>query len=252
MHSLSGARHGTIIRVMFTTDRISMYFARLALVALALPWVAAAGGQSAEKAVAKVVHALEARYRGAESFRAVFLERRAEGRGSVQLESGTLLIRRPGLMRWEYEEPEKKLFLVDGKFAWFYVPADRTVTKAAIRDSDDARIPLLLLTGKTSLGRVCRRVELADVHVEAAGNTALRCLPARGAEDEYREAVFEVDAENRLVRLLVREAGDVETEFHFGRWEENVPLEPSLFHFAPPRGTTIVDERTLMGSPEAK
>ncbi|HKO04609.1 MAG TPA: outer membrane lipoprotein chaperone LolA [Candidatus Acidoferrales bacterium] len=206
-------------------------------------------GQSAEKAVSKVVRGLEARYRGGESFRAVFLERRTEGRGSMQLESGTLYIRRPGLMRWEYEEPEKKLFLVDGKYAWFYVPSDRTVTKAAVRDSDDARIPLLLLTGKTTLSRVCRRVELADVHVESAGNTALRCLPAHGAEEEYREAVFEVDAENRLVRLLVREAGGVETEFHFGRWEENIPLEPGLFRFAPPVGTTIVDEGTLMGSP---
>jgi len=170
----------------------------------------------------------------------------------VQLESGTLYIRRPGLMRWEYEEPEKKLFLVDGKFAWFYVPADRTVTKAAVRDSDDARIPLLLLTGKASLGRVCRRVELADVHVEASGDTALRCLPAHGAEDEYLEAVFEVDAESRLVRLLVREAGEVETEFHFGRWEENIPLESSLFRFAPPKGTTIVDEGSLMGGPDPK
>jgi len=206
-------------------------------------------GQSAEKAVSKIVRGLEARYRGAESFRATFLERRSEGRASIQLESGTLYIRRPGWMRWEYESPETKLFLVDGKNAWFYVPADRTVTKAAVRQSDDARIPLLLLTGKTSLSRVCRRIELADVHVEAAGATALRCLPARGGEEQYQEALFEVDRESRLVRLLVREAGNVETEFHFGKWEENVPLDPSLFRFAPPKGTTILDERTLVGNP---
>jgi len=211
----------------------------------------AAAAQDSEKAVAKVVRGLEARYRGAESFRAVFLERRSEGRGSMQLESGSLYIRRPGWMRWEYESPEKKLFLVDGKFAWFYVPADRTVTKAPIRQSDDERIPLLLLAGKTSLGRVCRRIEFADVHVEAAGNVALRCLPARAAEQDYKEAVFEVDAESHLVRLLVREAGDIETEFHFGKWLEDVPLDRSLFQFSPPKGTAVVDERSLMGSPDA-
>jgi len=209
----------------------------------------AARGQDAEKPVARIVRALEARYRAAESFRAVFLERRSEGRGSLQLESGTLYIRRPGMMRWEYESPETKLFLVDGKNAWFYVPADRTVTKAAVRQSDDARIPLLLLTGKTSLSRVCRRIELADVHVEAAGNTALRCLPARNEQD-YREAIFEVDAQSRLVRLLVREPGEIETEFRFGRWEENLPLDPALFRFAPPKGTAIVDEKTLLGNPD--
>jgi outer membrane lipoprotein carrier protein len=210
-----------------------------------------ASSQVAEKGVAKVVRALEARYRGAENFRAVFLERRSEGRGSLQLESGTLYIQRPGRMRWEYEAPEKKLFLVDAKYAWFYVPADRTVTKAVVRQSDDERIPLLLLTGKTSLGRVCRRIELADVHVEASGDTALRCLPARAGEQDYKEAVFEVDAESHLVRLLVREAGDVETEFHFGKWEENLPLDRALFQFLPPKGTTIVDERSLMGAPDA-
>jgi outer membrane lipoprotein carrier protein len=214
---------------------------------LALP----AGSQNAEKAVAKAVRALEARYKGAESFRAVFLERRSEGRGSLQLESGTLYIRRPGLMRWEYESPEKKLFVVDGKFAWFYVPADHTVTKAAVRESDDEHIPLLLLTGKTSISRVCRRIELADVYVEAPGDLALRCLPARGGEQQYKEAVFELDGESHLVRLLVREAGEVETEFHFGRWEENLPLDRGLFEFAPPKGTAIVDERTLTGNPDA-
>ncbi len=221
------------------------------LVAIAFFWAVPARCDDAGKTVAKIVRAFEARYRSAESFRAVFLERRSEGRNSIQLESGTLYIRRPGWMRWEYEAPEKKLFLVDGKFAWFYVPADRTVTKAAVRQSDDERIPLLLLTGKTSLGRVCRRIELADVHVEAAGDTALRCLLARGGEVQYKEAVFEVDAGSHLVRLLVREAGDVETEFHFGKWEENLLLDRSLFQFSPPKGITIVDERSLMGAPDA-
>lgn len=232
-------------------SRTARYLLAPVLSAAVLLCAAPAGSQGAEKAVSKVVRALEARYKGAESFRAVFLERRSEGRGSLQLESGTLYIRRPGLMRWEYESPEKKLFLVDGKYAWFYVPADRTATKAAVRQSDDQRIPLLLLTGKTTLARVCRRIEIADVHVSAPGNTALRCLPAHGGEQEYKEAVFEVDAQSHLVRLLVREAGDIESEFQFGRWEENLPLDRALFQFAPPKGTAIVDERTLMGAPDA-
>jgi len=209
---------------------------------------AGAGSEGTERPVARLVQSLEARYKNASSFRAVFLERRSEGPSSIQVESGTLYIRRPGMMRWEYESPEQKLFLVDGKNAWFYVPADRTATKAPVRDSDDARIPLLLLTGKASLARVCRRIELADTHVEAAGNTALRCLPANGGE-EYKEAVFEVDSQSHLVRLLVREPGNVETEFHFGKWEENVSLDAALFHFSPPKGTVIVDERSLLGNP---
>jgi len=223
----------------------------LLIATAALLCAGAWGGQDTEKAVARAVHSLEARYKNAQSFRAVFFERRSEGPGSLQIESGTLYIRRPGFMRWEYEAPEKKLFVVDGKFAWFYVPADRTATKAAVRQSDDERIPLLLLAGKTTLARVCRRIEFADVHVEAPGDTALRCLPARSGQEQYKEAVFELDAQSHLVRLLVREAGDVETEFRFGNWQENPPLDRALFEFAPPKGTVIVDERALIGNPDS-
>ena len=223
----------------------------LLLLALAIPAVLpgkSPRGEQTEPAVAKIVHRLEARYRGAKAFRAIFLERRSEGKRSLQVETGTLYLEKPGKMRWDYESPEKKVFLVDGKFAWFYVPADRTVTKAPVREADDEQIPLLLLTGKTKLERVCRRMELAEVPVQAAGDIALRCLPAAAAGGQYREAVLEVDGEDHLVRLLVVEAGDVETEFQFGHWEENPVLPPALFHFTPPVGTAIVDERTLLGN----
>lgn len=218
----------------------------LAAALLALTLAGPLASAQTESLVAGVVHRLESRYRGARAFRAAFLERRSEGARSMQVESGTLYLQRPGLMRWDYEAPEPKLFLVDGKYAWFYVPADRSVSKAPVRQSADELIPLLLLTGKVKLGRLCRRIELADVHVMAAGNTALRCLPARAAADEYREAVLEINSSDYLVRLLLREPGEVETEFQFGRWQENPDLPAGLFHFSPPQGTTIVDEQTLL------
>jgi outer membrane lipoprotein carrier protein len=233
--------------------RIALRFVRVLLPALLAILVLPGGrlrGEGTESAVSQAVHKLEARYRGARAFRALFLERRMEGKRSMQVESGTLYLHKPGMMRWEYEAPEKKLFLVDGKFAWFYVPADRTVTKAPVRESGEEEIPLLLLAGKVKLGRVCRRIEWADVHVEAAGNIALRCLPPQSAAEQYREAVLEMDAEGHLVRLAVREPGDVQTEFEFAKWQDNPVLPPKLFVFAPPQGTTIVDERTLLADPE--
>ena len=92
--------------------------------------------------------ALEAHYHSAKTLQAVFLERYSQGHAGMQVESGLVYFSRPGRMRWEYESPETKLFLVDGKFAWFYVPADRTASRAPIRESTDWRTPLALLTGK--------------------------------------------------------------------------------------------------------
>ena len=230
--------------------RRALFAPFLALAFFLLCGAAVPRGKDSEPAVTKVVRRLEARYRDAKSFRAAFLQRRSEGSRSMQVESGTLYLQKPGRMRWDYESPEKKLFLVDGRFAWFYVPADRTVTKAPVREADEEQIPLLLLAGKVKLGRVCRRIEFADVHVQAVGNVALRCLPVRAAAEEYREAVFEVDAGDHLVRLVVREPGDVETEYQFGKWEENLALPADLFHFFPPEGTAVVDERSLSRRPD--
>src|SRR5271169_4885757 len=88
-----------------------------------------------------VTERFEALYRSARTLRVQFLEKYSENGKLVRAEAGTAYFRKPGKMRWEYEKPEKNLFLVDGKIAWFYTPADHTVTKVAARQSEDWRTP---------------------------------------------------------------------------------------------------------------
>ncbi len=211
-------------------------FPRILVSGRVLPGNAAAG-----RDVASIARAIEAHYQATTTLKATFLQRRSEGKRAIEIESGTVYFRRPRRMRWEYESPETKLFLADGKFVWFYVPADHTVSRAKMKESDDARVPLVLLAGQARLGRVCRRVELADIHVLTAGNVALRCLP-KANQSDFRAAILEVDSGYRLVRILVSEAGDVETEFRFANWQENLPVSQNLFRFQPPAGVSIVDD----------
>lgn len=215
-----------------------------ALVLLAAMLAVAAGPE--EKDLKAVIRAVEGRYEKARTLKATFLERYSEGRGSVRVESGTVYFSRPGRMRWEYEAPEEKFFLSDGKTVWFYVPDDRTVTRAKLRESSDWRTPLALLTGKARFSRFCGRIEWADVRVQAPDNVALRCLP-KSKEAPFREVIFEVDAAYRLARILIREPGDVETEFLFANWQENIALPEVVFHFQAPPGVAIVDEFSLSG-----
>ena len=101
--------------------------------------------------VQATVRALEARYQHAHTLKAIFFERYSDGNGGVAAESGTVYFSRPGRMRWEYESPEQKLFLVDGTNVWFYVPADRTASRAKMKESSDWRTPLALLAGTPAL-----------------------------------------------------------------------------------------------------
>jgi outer membrane lipoprotein carrier protein len=224
-----------------------------AVVALALPVKAAAPDATA------IRRALEARYQHARTLKAAFFERYSDGNGGVQAESGTVYFSRPGRMRWEYESPEQKLFLVDGTNVWFYVPADHTASHAKLKESSDWRTPIALLVGKADLSQLCRNIEVVDRFSDSGpkageespspGDTVLRCTPrGESAEAASKEPIFlEVDPESYLVRVVIHEPGNVTTEFRFGNWQENIPVPEVQFHFQPPPGVSIVDEQALAG-----
>src|SRR5215469_11485169 len=161
------------------------------------------------------VRALESRYSHARTLKATFLERYSDGKGAVQSEAGTVYFSRPGRMRWDYESPEKKLFLVDGANVWFYVPADRTVSRAKMKESSDWRTPIALLVGKADLSRLCRSIASVDPASKAQdsvnlasqpNDTRLRCIPRENSSESadasgsLREVLLEIDSQFRLAR----------------------------------------------------
>ena len=223
---------------------------------------AGAANDSADSAKA-IAQLLEEHYRHAQTLRAVFLERYSAGPREARIESGTVFFRRPGRMRWEYEAPEKKLFLSDGKSVWFYVPADRTVTKAPIKESSDWRTPLALLTGRANLSKLCNRIDLIDQKNTPPGHAVLRCVPkgepkppANSASEQdstelpgavdFTEVLLEVNSTNgELASVRIRQAGGIEIEYRFGDWQEGLPLPQDMFQFHPPAGVAIVDGSAL-------
>ena len=208
----------------------------------------------------QIARAMEAHYRRAATLKAHFFEKYSDGNGGVSAESGTVYFSKPGRMRWEYESPEEKLFIVDGANVWFYVPADRTASRAKMGASSDWRTPLAFLTGKSDFDKLCRSMEVLGAdepgnsgkeHPSTAGDTLLRCTPRVGSDDADRkisDVLLEADPDNRLVRVVIRQPGKLETEFRFGGWEENLSIAETKFHFVPPPGVAIVDESTLAGS----
>ena len=205
-----------------------------------------------------LVQRVEAKYRSARTLQATFLERYTENGRVVRVEAGTAYFRRPGKMRWEYQSPEKNLFLVDGKSAWFYVPADHTVTRVPAKESADWRTPLALLAGEMKMSRVCERIlPSTDELPETQDNVVLSCelrdstaanekqgsgqLPSQG--DASARAVFFEVVKNSgtLVRISVRDPGGVGVEFHFADWQFDPPVGDALFRFVPPPGVAIVN-----------
>ena len=220
--------------------------------------ISGAGQKSADT---ETIRRMEHRYKGAKTLQATFLERYTENDRTVRVESGVAYFRRPGKMRWEYAAPENNLFLIDGKMAWFYVPADHTVTRVPAKQSTDWRTPLALLAGETKVSRVCARVELApDQSPEKPGDAVFSCTLRGSVDSKTRSAdrklstgeasnltshapqngdqedtvLLEIGRESgELVRIVVRNKGGVGIEFHFANWQDDPPIADALFRFEP-------------------
>jgi len=209
----------------------------LACAAAAAPGRDAAADAAGADA-ARIADGLQRRYAAAKAITGEFRQT-YRAPGIEQEESGTFALMRPGLMRWDYREPEIKLFVVDGKEAFLYLPAERQVQVQAMRPSDLHNTPLQFLVGGLDIrGNFDVRPEPAAAG--GAGTVLLRLTP-RPASSDYQYLVLECDpATFDLRRILIREAGGNTSEFELGNLQVHPALDKSAFRFRMPKGVEVV------------
>jgi outer membrane lipoprotein carrier protein len=146
-------------------------------------------------------------------------------------------------MRWDYQRPQPKLFLADGKTLMLYIPEEKQLTRSPLKASDDVRIPFRLLLSRFNLRRVFSRLEFApDALQHDPADRVLRAYPKKGFEAEYSQVVMVISPQFDIRRLLIILPDQSSMEFSFDHIERNVPLSRSLFRFTPPPGTEIIDQ----------
>ncbi len=186
-----------------------------------------------------LAEAVDAHYNHLQTMQVQFREI-YRGDGTERAESGTLWLKKPGKMRWEYRSPREKLFLSDGKDAWFYVPGDRQARKTPVRKLDDLRSPLGFLLGKTKLEKELQGLSLAaDITPAVAGDIVLRGIP-KAMADRVSQVILEVAPGNWFRRIVVEEVDGSQTEFTFQDPKENLQIAESQFKFAPPPGVETI------------
>jgi outer membrane lipoprotein carrier protein len=200
----------------------------------------ASGAATSPPDIKAVASAVDAHYNHLRSLQAEFTEV-YRGSGMDRTESGTLWLKKPGKMRWEYRSPKEKLFVSNGKDAWFYVPDDRQARKVSAKKLEDVRSPLAFLLGKTKLEKELRGLSLApDIEPQAAGDMVLRGVPTAMA-DQLSEIVLEITPENRIVRLVIHGVDGASTEYRFAEQKEDVGIADGRFDFRAPAGTEVVE-----------
>jgi outer membrane lipoprotein carrier protein len=182
-----------------------------------------------------LVRKVDDHYNHLSSLRAHYTERYS-GLGMDRTEEGTLLLKKPGRMRWSYTAPVGKVFVLDGKFAWFYTPGDAQATRVPAKQLDDLRSPLRFLLGHTQL-----RKELDNLAVAPNGSGFQISGVPKGMAQRVKLLSLWVTAAGAIERMRLEEVDGAVTEFAFSAMQENVPVKDSDFAFIPPAGVTVVE-----------
>lgn len=213
-----------------------MVFSALLLASLAWPQI--------PSDVRKLADAVDKRYNRLSSLETNFVEI-YRGGGMSRSESGTMWLKKPGKMRWEYRTPREKLFVTDGRNAWFYVPGEKQARRASVKSLDDLRSPLRYLLGRTKLHKEFEGLSFApDAKPATPGNTVLRGVPKYMA-DRVSQVLLEITPENRIARIYIEELDGSTTEFRFQDQRDNVQVADQRFRFSPPMGVEVMEAKEL-------
>jgi len=188
----------------------------------------------------QTAHAVDEHYNHLRSLQTDFTEI-YRGAGAERSESGTLWLKKPRKMRWEYRSPREKLFVSDGKAVWFYLPGERQLRKTEFRKLDDLRSPIAFLLGKTKLENELQGLsKVVDQAPLNPANTLLRGVP-KAMADRVSEVLLEITPSSQLARIVFTEADGATTEFRFADPKEDLDLSDRLFQFSPPPGVETVE-----------
>jgi outer membrane lipoprotein carrier protein len=159
------------------------------------------------------------------------------GLGMHRQENGTLLLSKPGRMRWDYTSPAGKLFLLDGKYAWFYTQGDPQVQRIEAKKLDDLRSPLRFLLGHTEIEK-----ELTQLTVKPApnGQFTLTGQP-KGQEKRIPRLSVTVTREGAITAIEIEEVDGAITSFAFSNEEPNAAVPKDAFRFTPPKNVPVID-----------
>ncbi|HXW13754.1 MAG TPA: outer membrane lipoprotein carrier protein LolA [Terriglobia bacterium] len=188
------------------------------------------------------VQQFETSYHDVRSLRAEFNQTYTLG-GSTRIESGRVSFARGGLMRWDYQRPEEKLFVSDGKEVSLYIPEEHQLTRTPMKSSGDYRVPFELLLARLNLRRAFARIELADTALDHdSADHVLRAYPKKEFSEEYTDVLIELGPQFDVRRLVVNYPDHSRMDFRFDHIERNPSLPRSLFQFTAPAGTEIIDQ----------
>jgi outer membrane lipoprotein carrier protein len=206
------------------------------------PAAAAATAESDEVLTAEqIIARVQALYDGTTSFQAnfrqVFRHRLNPDRSKEA--TGVVYLQKPGKMRWEYQDPERKLIVSDGSTLWAYEPEEDQVFEQTLEDTDlPSAVSFLLGSGSLSAEFDVRLVEEGS---DTAADRYVLELRPKVATSHYSRLLFVVSrADFQVVRTVVIDHSGNTNSIEFAGIVLNGDIPASRFRFVRPEGARVI------------
>ena len=189
---------------------------------------------AADPSLDELLKNVESRYNHAKTLQVLFKEQYTPAGRGPRTESGLLMLRKPGRMRWDYSQPKGKLVLSDGSDLWIYTPAENRAEKMSLKKTEDMRAPLAFLLGKLNFQKEFRNLkgtrEGYDTRVTAESNS--ESLP-------YSAVEFVVDHDFRIKQVKITYYDQSILDLTFDQERLDPSLDSKLFQFHLPAGARL-------------
>jgi outer membrane lipoprotein carrier protein len=183
-----------------------------------------------------ILKEVEKRYTGSQ-FSAEFLqEATIKSMEITDFASGRLYVRYPGMMRWEYEKPERQVIVSDGRKLWIYRPQDNQVMVG--------EAPVFFRDGKgasflSDISLIRKKFKINLVRPEGEYLYELRMTPNERALNIAEIRLSITPRSYNIARIVTLNEYNDETRIDIVNPRFNVNLEPSLFSFEIPPGVDV-------------
>jgi outer membrane lipoprotein carrier protein len=154
----------------------------------------------------------------------------------VEKSQGTVKVKKPGYMRWDYQKPWPRQFVLDGRSLYVYDVEDNAVTVKKDFAADSLSAAVTFLWGR---GRLLDEFDVRRVERPELGATVLQLEPKK-PQAGFQRVFFGLDGATGavLVSLVVDSQGN-ENKVAFKNPKTNTGLAASVFKFEVPKGATV-------------
>jgi outer membrane lipoprotein carrier protein len=194
-----------------------------------------------DKELDAALEGLQQKYSRVRDLKMEFIQTYKSPRRAAETQTGTLLLKQPRMMRWEYKTPTERLYVSKGETVFFYLPQEKQVQKIKVKESYDQRIPFLFLLGKGNLKRDFSKVEWGQERPFFQGNLVILTYPKKGI-DAFAKILMEFSPRTfQLQRATVFDVDGTTNEFVFTNIQQDVGTAAGVFDFKAPPGTEVIE-----------